>query len=155
MPWNAYELRVNAAWTKVSLRACNPAQGLVKGLVVVVAWWSLCFSLKAQPFIRSFEVLHDSVPIALEHAHQGSLLAPLNAHCLCLRIPGDVEGKMLVEMLDVSPNGFANFMGYASQGRLWACFKSDEVTFGVGGILFGGRRVDRMTLRRSADTSFR
>lgn len=121
----------------------------------LVACSCLCAAASAQPFIRDLEVLRDSLPIVIEHAHPGSLLAPLNAHCVCLRIPAGLEGKVLVELLEVSPNGFASFYGYARDGRIRSCFKSEAVSLEKGVIHFEGRPASRMTLRRPVDARFR
>lgn len=135
--------------------ARNIAAVSVRCLIALAVCGSLCFDMNGQPFIRGFEVLQDSVPVAMEHGHQGSPLAPLNVHCLCLRIPGGIDGKVLVELLEVSPKGFANFFGYASNGRLWSCFKSDAIAFKQGSLLFEERPSRLMTIRRPADTRFR
>ena len=155
MPWNGCEPLMSGRLSSPDSSMCSVRSRLVRCLAALGVCWILSSTVSAQLFIRSLGVLHDSVPLSIEYAHQGSLLPPLNVHCLCLRIPDDVEGKVLVEMLDVSPNGFANFMGYASRGRLWACFKSREVTINDGGMRFDGNRVAWITMRRPVDTAFR
>ena len=109
----------------------------------------------AQRFIRNYTVLQDSIPIVLEHARTASVLPPLNVHCFCLRVPDEVNGKVLVELLDVSPNGFANFQGFASQGRLRGCFHLGSIRVESGDIRYNDLPATHATLRRPLDDRFR
>ena len=111
--------------------------------------------VSSQQFIRNFEILHDSLPIDLEYGHNAAGMQPLNVHCVCLRVPEDVEGVVLVEMLGVSPQGLANFRGYALQGRLWACSRLESTETRDGVIRYEGHPVTRITLRRIAATKHR
>ena len=135
--------------------ACCFTAMLVRSLVIAAVFGSQSLLVNAQPFIRSLVVLHDSVPVDLEHAHEGSRLPPLNIHCVCMRIPTGTEGRVLIELLEVSPNGLASFFGYASNGRLWSCFKTDAIAFRQGSLLFEERKANLMAIRRPTDTRFR
>lgn len=124
-------------------------------MMTAVACRFFWFTSRSQSFVKSLEILKDSVPIVVGHAHQGSGLRPLNTHCLCLFIPADVDGKVLVELLGGARMGFASFYAYASKGRLWSCFKSDSFDFKQDTILFEGVPANLMNLRRPTDTNFR
>ena len=100
-------------------------------------------------------ILHDSLPIDLEYGHNAAGMQPLNVHSVCLHVPNEVEGAVLVELLGVSPQGFANFRGYALQGRLWACSRLESTETRDGVIRYEGHPVTRITLRRIAATKHR
>lgn len=111
--------------------------------------------LAGQAFIRQLEVLEDSIGIRMLHGSQAHGFPPLDMHCLCLLVPGDHEGKVLVELVGVSKNHFANFHGHVHQGLLRACFSMRGLTMEQDAMLYEEKRVRYATLRKPAEPRFR
>ena len=107
--------------------------------------------LHAQPFVSRLPILQDSLPILLEHASPAHGYSPLNLDCLCMIVPKPLEGKVLVELIGASKAGLANFYGYASQGRLYACITKGPIAFHNNSIHYDGRPISHAVIRRTLD----
>lgn len=107
--------------------------------------------LVAQPFVKRLLILHNDLPIEVLHASASRGFPPLHHHCLCLRIPADVQGQVIVELKDACKVGFGNFHGYATQGLLYACFTMRELEIHNSRLHFSGKPIDQMILRRPYD----
>lgn len=129
----------------------NGKPKLMFAIVLLLIGTKVC----AQSFVKSAPILHDSVPIVLERASGSHGFPPLNTHCLCLAIPSDVEGKVLVEFTGGSDQGFASFYAYAKAGQMYACFTMRPLTLTGRELYYEGRRMWFVTLRRPPDKRFR